>query len=414
MDLRARVQRALHALGVEPDSAIGIACSGGADSIALVHLLADRPDVAVLHVDHHLREGSHADAAFVRDVADRLGVRFTRRDVVITSTPDGVEAAARGARYGALEAMAVQLGLSHVLTAHTMDDQAETVLLRLMRGGSLDGIAPVRGRFVRPLLGVRCDELRAWLTARGETWREDPTNGDTAYDRNWVRHVLLPQMQERRPGVATVLARTAARIHEGEAVLDALATAALADARSDDVGLLVQSFAALPSAVAARVVRRACRELGGDASDREVDAAIASEHHVRCGGVDVWRLGADVAFVRSPMPVPDSVPLPPSGEVALRTWGVRIAVDEASQGLHVRSRRPGDRVQTTVGHRKVQDILVDEKVPRPLRPLVPILAAPEGAIAVIGGRAHRLHSEAFGMAVEPFDQTWSRELAWIR
>ena len=406
--MRGRVERTLLDLGVAADAPIGVACSGGSDSVALAHLLAGRPGVHLLHVDHHLRDGSDDDAMFVRELADRLAFGFALRDVTVAGRS---EAAARDARYAALENMADELGVRHVLLAHTMDDQAETVLLRLMRGGSTRGIAPVRGIFLRPLLGSRREELRAWLRERGHTWREDPTNADTRYDRNWVRHVLLPEMTQRRPAITAVLAREASHRHEDDAVLDALAATVVSSAESDDVGVFVRDFVLLPDAIARRVLRRVCRELGDEPTPRELDAALVTGGHVRCGGVDVWHVGEDVAFVRSPMPVPDPIALPASGELETSEWGLRLRVfDDARRTLEIRSRRPGDRVMTPVGHRKVQDVLVDARIPRPFRPLVPILADSSGAIALICGRAGRLHS----VAAEPFGQTWSRELAWIR
>lgn len=406
--LRERVERTLLDLRVERGAPIGIACSGGSDSVALVHLLAARPDVHVLHVDHHLRDESADDAAFVRELARGLALRFARRDVTVSGRS---EAAARDARYAALEDMAYELGLRHVLTAHTMDDQAETVLLRLMRGGSTRGIAPVRAIFVRPLLGTRREELRAWLRERDQAWREDPSNADTTHDRNWVRHVLLPEMTQRRPGLADVLAREATRRQEDDDALDALASAIISAADLDDVGMLVRGFATLPPAVARRVLRRACRELGREPTAQELDAALAAGGHVRCGGVDVWRLGDDLAFVRSPMPVPAAIAVPPGGELVTASWGIRVRIETpSSHTFQIRSRLPGDRVATPAGHRKVQDVLVDAKVPRPFRPLVPILADPSGPVAVICGRRQRLHS----VAAEPFKPTWSRELAWIR
>lgn len=413
-ELRERVLRSLRELGVADDDPIGVACSGGADSVALVHLLAGRPRVTVLHVDHNARDGSSDDAAFVRETARALGSSSAATGVLIDITPDGFEAAAREARYDALEAMAREHGLRFVLTAHTMDDQAETVLLRLMRGGSLGGIAPVRGVFVRPLLGVRRSELRDWLVARGIAWHEDPTNQDTAHDRNWVRHVLLPQLHDRRPGVAKVLARTAARTHDDDRLVDAFALDVLAAAESDDVGVLVRDAAELPPALITRVARHVCRDLGSDPTEHDIDAVRTITTHARCGGVDVWRLDDGLAFVRDPFPVPDAVTVPPSGELTDDAWGIRLRIARSDDHLYVRSRRPGDRVAVPAGHRKIQDVLVDAKVPRPLRPLVPILADDQGALAVIGGHTQRLHSGTIELSADPFHQTWSRELAWIR
>jgi tRNA(Ile)-lysidine synthase len=403
-DLQPKVRSRLVALGVETDAPIGVACSGGADSVALLHLVSARPDVVVLHVDHRWRDGSSHDADFVRGTAVRLERSFDLR--ALDRVPRD-EADARELRYAALEDMARARGLRHVLTAHTRDDQAETVLLRLMRGDTLDGIAPVRGVFVRPMLDTTGAELREWLAANAVAWREDPTNEDTRFERNWVRRVLLPQLQERRPGVTDVLARAASRARDDGRALDAIADGIVAGAASDDVGIFVPDTVTLPPAVLARVIRAACRRMQHDPSAREVDAIATLRRHARVGDVDVWRLDDGLAFTRAPVPVPDVVIVPPSGIVQSPGWGVSI---RSEPGLVIRSRRPGDRVRTTGGTRKVQDVLVDAKVPRPLRPLVPILADEEGAVAVVGGQVR----SAALMGAEPFRQTWSRQRAWIR
>ena len=401
-DLTVVVERSLVALGVDPDAPIGVACSGGADSIALVHLLAERPDVTVLHVDHGMRDDSSTDADFVCDVASALGCAF---DVRRLEHAPRDEATAREMRYATLAEMAGVHGLHHVLTAHTSDDQAETVLLRLVRGDTLDAIAPVRGIFVRPLLDVGREELRTWLRERALVWREDPTNADVRFERNWVRNVLLPQLEERRGGVAGVLARTADRAREDMLALDAIAADIVAQAPSDDVGTFVPDVHALPAAISSRVIRGACRRFGRDPSAREIDAIRTMTSHARSGDVDIWRLDGGLAFTAIPFRVPDAVVIPPSGVLESEAWGLSIRTEP---GLVVRSRRPGDRVRTRVGTRKVQDILVDAKVPRGLRPLVPIVADEDGALAVVIGRLQSAHV----MGAEPFRQTWSRQRAW--
>lgn len=405
-DLRSVVARSLSELGVEPDEPIGVACSGGADSIALLHLFADRPNVTAVHIDHHLRADSTVDAEFVGEVCDRLELPCVVRDVRPSSP---AEAAARDMRYQALSDVAREHGLRAVLTAHTRDDQAETVLLRLMRGDALDGIAPVRGIFVRPLLDVTRAELRDWLTAYAIAWREDPTNSDVRYERNWARHVLLPQLHERRAGVSSVLARTAARARDDALALDAIATNIVAECASDDVGVFIADTSGLPRAILTRVIRTASRRLGHDPSAHDVDAVAAMRRHVRTGSVDAWRLDEGIAFTRAPLATPSPLDVPSDGVLESAAWGVVVRVPP-NQRLRLRSRRPGDRVRTSAGTRKVQDVLVDAKVPRVLRPLVPILAdARDEPLAVVCGRVR----SPLVVGAEPFRQTWSRQRAWI-
>jgi tRNA(Ile)-lysidine synthase len=174
-----------------------VACSGGADSLGLLVVAAEAGLAPVaVHVDHGLRPDSAQDADAVRDAARRLGVRA--RSVAVQIEPGGnLEARARDARYLALEAVRVGEGASAVLVGHTADDQAETVLLNLMRGSAASGLAGMparRGHLARPLLGVRRDAVRALVATRGLEPVADPANDDPAFRRNWVRHEVLPAL----------------------------------------------------------------------------------------------------------------------------------------------------------------------------------------------------------------------------
>jgi tRNA(Ile)-lysidine synthase len=217
-----------------------VAVSGGADSLALLHALRvlSRPrrwDLAVLTVDHGLRPGSAADAAFVADHAKSLGLPAR---VLALAPADleahraaGPEGAARAARYAALWPAADDLGCRWLATGHTLDDQAETVLLQLLRGAGPDGLAGMAvrgGRLLRPLLGARRAETRACCAAIGLEWREDPTNAGDGPLRNRVRQRLLPLLEELRPGATRALARTAALAADERDWLDQLVAETLA------------------------------------------------------------------------------------------------------------------------------------------------------------------------------------------
>ena len=214
--------KALAAAGAPtPGDGVAVAVSGGADSLTLLHALRALAGprgwrLAVLTVDHGLRPGSAADAAFVADHAKALGLPAR----VLTLAPGdlephraaGPEAAARAARYGALWPAADELGCPWLATGHTLDDQAEPVLLQLLRGAGPDGLAGMAvrtGRLLRPLLGARRTETRAACAAMGLPWREDPTNADDTPLRNRVRTRLLPLLEDLRPGATRTLARTA-------------------------------------------------------------------------------------------------------------------------------------------------------------------------------------------------------------
>ena len=310
-----RAARALAGAGVPgAGDGVAVAVSGGADSMALLHALRVLAGprgwrLAVLTVDHGLRPGSAADAAFVVDHAKALGLPAR----VCTLAPDdlarhrraGPEAAARAARYGALWPAADELGCRWLATGHTLDDQAETVLLQLLRGAGPDGLAAMSvrtGRLLRPLLGARRAQTRACCAAVGLEWREDPTNAADEPLRNRVRHQLLPLLEELRPGATQTLARTAALAADERAWLDPLVAAALSATLTGAVDsptppnppwatlpdgapttrgeggarptrggggarLDPEALAALPVALARRVVRAAARQAGEPVPD---------------------------------------------------------------------------------------------------------------------------------------------------
>jgi tRNA(Ile)-lysidine synthase len=234
-EARACVRRCLGDL--EPGDLILAACSGGADSLALAAALAhEAPRLGLrgggVTVDHGLQEGSASQAARVVAALDALGLDPVRQArVTVDGLPGagGPEAAARRARYTALEQVAHQAGAAVVLLGHSRDDQAETVLLGLARGAggrALAGMPARRGRFRRPLLGVARATLREACAALGlEPW-DDPHNADPAYARARVRHQAMPALEEALgPGVAAALARSAAQLSQDCDALDALAAA---------------------------------------------------------------------------------------------------------------------------------------------------------------------------------------------
>ena len=244
-----RAARALAAAGA-PAAGDGLAAavSGGADSLALLHAMRTLAGprgwrLAVVTVDHGLRSGSAADAAFVVDHAKALGLDARLETLapaeLARHRSAGQEGAARAARYGALWRAAGELGCGWLATGHTLDDQAETVLLQLLRGAGPDGLAGMTvrsGRLLRPLLGVRRAETRGCCAAVGVDWREDPTNDEPGPLRNRVRQRLLPLLEELRPGAAVALARTAGLAADERDWLDPLVAATLAEARATTEG----------------------------------------------------------------------------------------------------------------------------------------------------------------------------------
>lgn len=294
--VRVAVRRCLADLPVE--APVAAAVSGGADSLALAAALAFlRPGSPALVVDHRLQPGSAEVAA--RAAAQCRSLGLAARVLTAAAGPHGggPEASARAARYGALDAEAGTTGLAAVLLGHTLDDQAETVLLGLARGSgtrALAGMAAVRGHYRRPLLGVdRATALAACAEAGLQPWH-DPHNDDRSYARVRVRTAVLPVLErELGPGVPAALVRSARQLREDADALDALAP------DTDDVEVL----AALPAALRARSLKRWAEAACGTAvTAAHVDALRALVEDWRGqgpvalpGGVRARRAGARLA-----------------------------------------------------------------------------------------------------------------------
>ena len=261
----AEVRRAVRA-ALTGERRVLVACSGGADSLALAAATAFEcrgRAAGLVTVDHGLQPGSDVQARAVADLAYELGfdpVEIVRVDV---GPQGGPEAAARTARYAALDRAAVTYD-ADVLLGHTLDDQAETVLLGLGRGSgprSIAGMRPIDGRYRRPLLGVRRDTTEMACAALGLTPWDDPHNADPAYQRVRLRREVLPLLEDvLQGGVAEALARTAALVRDDVDALDALAAAALAEPAVAE--LEVAALAELPAAVRTRVLRAHARANG--------------------------------------------------------------------------------------------------------------------------------------------------------
>ena len=250
-----------------PGERVLCAVSGGADSVCLLHLLHETPwlDVVCAHFNHRLRGGeSDRDEQFVRALCRRLGVRCVcgTGDVAgfAASHGLGTEAAARALRYDFLERTAAELGCDRIATAHNAEDNAETVLMNLLRGSGargLSGIPPVRGQIVRPLLPARRAEIEAYLAAHFLDHVEDSSNGSDDYTRNRIRHRILPLLQEENPDAVENICAAAALLRQDEEYLSARAEHFIEEAYRDGA-MSVSAFLALPRPVGARVLLRLC------------------------------------------------------------------------------------------------------------------------------------------------------------
>jgi tRNA(Ile)-lysidine synthase len=257
------------------------AVSGGADSVALLHLLARfaarRPlRIVVAHLDHALRRGSDRDRRFVERLAADLGFPClaVRREVApLRRRGESLEEGARRVRRAFLLEAAAETGAGRVATGHTLDDQAETVLMRLARGAGLTALSGMDPSgpdpFVRPLLGIERAELRAWLRRRGLPHREDPTNRSLVFERNRVRRLVLPALASAlNPRAARHLAEAAGRFREDARLLDDLAKRGLArlveDVPRGGLTIRARQLARAPGPLAARIARLALERAGAD------------------------------------------------------------------------------------------------------------------------------------------------------
>jgi len=410
-----------------------VAVSGGADSVALLHALhrlaAERGwRLVVGHVHHGLRPEADADARFV----ERLGRELdwpvaVERVTVATGTGESPEAAARRARYAALDRMASAVAADRIALGHTRDDQIETVLMRLLQGAGPRGIAgipPQRGRLVRPLLTTDRVTILRYLSTQRLTWVEDASNRDQKFLRNRIRHDLLPLLTAQvGMGLATALGRTAAAARETVTALDTLVAPRLAG-RLWPVGagavLDLLALHGLPVGAVKALLRLAVRAVVADGPLRSglrrphleslcrlttarpgarvrLPTGLIAER-VRAGVWIGWRpapwpaRGLDVPGGLRVEPVriemSADVVAPRAGGPADPAWEVWLDADAVSTGLVLRPAQPGERIRpfgaaTPV---RVNRLLAADGVPRVVRGEWPVLASEAGILWVVGVR----------------------------
>jgi tRNA(Ile)-lysidine synthase len=416
-----------------------VALSGGPDSVALLHVLrtlerrGELTVAAAAHFNHQLR-GAEADEdeAFCRGVAAAEGVPFLagRADVAALARESGrsLEDAARQARYAWLEAAAGEAGADAIAVGHSQDDQAETFLLRLIRGAGpagLAGIRPRSGLVIRPLLDIPRAELRAYAAGHALPFREDSSNADVRIPRNRIRLELLPQLSLFSPAIAATLAREAALAREDDEFLDRLAiesSASLVLQERAGETLAAAGHTTLPPALASRVARKA---LATAAPDRcigfqhiddllELARTGAEGAALTLPGVTAVRRGGRIVFgsvAEAPFSNSFRFPLSIPGEVAVPGWALSAAwLDGAAEletppargdeavvaaaplrgSLAVRTRRQGDTFRPLgMGGRgrKLQDFLVDRKVSRTDRDSLPLVVDQDDRIVWVVGQS---------------------------
>ncbi len=402
------------------DQRVGVAVSGGADSVCLLHVLRELAPrwnlrLTVLHVDHQLRgQESRGDAEFVRELAAGLGLPFELNEADVAAecreSGDNPEQAARIARLSFFEELVKARTVDCVATGHTRPDQAETVLFRFLRGSGsagLAGIRPVSGGLVRPLLAVDRAEVEQYLTDLGITWRTDSTNASLVFARNRVRHELLPKLtREWNPALTDTLAHMADWAQAEEKYWDGELSRLSASYLEFDppaVLMRVGPLETFPLAVARRLVRRAVelargdlRGIGFEHLEGILELAGSSEGHGRMQipGLDIFRSfewlriappgldNLENRNYRMALAVPGTVLLPGQKlvlhtelfenanvtEVGRQVYNgdvVGLDWNRLSGALEVRNWRPGDRYQPVgnSGAEKIKVLFHQARVP---------------------------------------------------
>jgi len=435
---------------IKPGDRICVAISGGADSVALLcvlHAANSTPreslgvGLSAVHINHNLRgEESNADQQFVEDLCIALDIPLHLHHADIPAriaetradgNPETIEEAARNARYDFFTTLLASGHADSILTAHTLDDQAETVLAKFLRGAwteGLSGIHPVidypEGRILRPLLATTRAEVEAYLRALPQPWREDSTNRQTTFTRNRIRHELLPLLEIWNPRLREHLSQMAELARGEEAwwttEVQKAATATILPGRpvrgggraaADGIALDIAALAALKPALQRRLLRYAAQQLGFAPDFHATEAlrslalaARAGQKAELPGGLRGERThrelrlsvqpsgqpAATAAQAPSPAEFTFSVP----GEVSAASFGLRLSVQCPSQSAAsatLRPWKPGDRVHLrhSSGPRKVKEVLERLKISGSARATWPVVE--------LGGRIVWMQ----GVAVEP-------------
>jgi len=404
---------------------IVVAVSGGIDSMVLLDLLASlrgrrKLELVIAHVDHQKRKSSAADAAFVADRAAAYGIPFEMTGL----DPDGegnFHERARNARYAFFRDVARRYGANKIALAHQADDQAETILMRLVRGAAFAGYAGIPERsakdgieLVRPLLFVSRRQIAAYQAERGLPFRDDETNDQDHYTRNRFRHRLMPEIAAENPRYLSKFAQFAAYAGEANDVVSRLAE----DFMRQSVGILpgrivfsANAFSPLEPAVKKETVKRCYDRLTGDAGELSYGQILASLRIIAFSkphgsydlpsGHRVEKNYDEIAFFRRmPSATPYAVAIPAFGEYPLPD-GSMIAVrrkpDEFDVNhielcynsldfifpMTVRTREKGDRIIFAYGTKKLSDLFIDRKIPMEERNRMPLVIGKTGEVVWI-------------------------------
>ncbi len=385
---------------VGPGDRVIVACSGGADSVALLfglYLVKEKLgiELSAAHFNHRLRgEESDRDEAFVRSFCHQFDIPLFVGHGNVVAGKKGLEAAAREARYAYFATLD---GI--IATAHTADDNAETVLLHLVRGTGLKGlggITPKTDRLIRPMLTVTRQEVLAFLEEYHLSFVEDGSNETDAFLRNRLRHHVMPLLRQENPRLAENLSQMAMSLRADEETLAALAGEELPD---------VMALRQMSGPLRARALERFLKESGVKEPERRhiamAESLVFSDNPSAKaefpGGVTLTRSYDRLILARAQQELtPRQVNCP--GITELPELGLRLVCEKADRvadspdaftlktvgGVTVRARRSGDDICLRGGTKSLKKLFIDKKIPAPMRPLIPVLADEQGVLAVYG------------------------------
>lgn len=384
---------------ISPGDQIVCAVSGGADSMAMLfamYLLKEKMGIrlAAAHFNHNLRGSeSDADEVFVRDFCARYDIELFVGSAEVTAGEKGLEAAAREARYAFFATLP-----GKIATAHTADDNAETVLLHLVRGTGLKGlggIAPIRGKIIRPMLSVTRQEVLAFLEEYHIPHREDSSNQTDQFLRNRLRHHVMPLLKEENPSIAENLSATALRLRQDEH--------ALQENAAYTEPLEVRWLRNQSPAIRSRVLERFLKEHGVKEPEAahiaQAEALVFSENPsafarfsgdvLVCRRYDILTVAEETA-VLAPMELNCPCRLHWGAYIvecspAEQVINTKEVFTVCPQGkVTLRSRMAGDAIHLSGGTKTVKKLFVDRKIPAAQRPGIPVIADEQGILAVYG------------------------------
>lgn len=405
---------------IVPGDRVVCAVSGGADSVAMLfafYLLKDKLKITLeaAHFNHHLRgEESRRDEAFVRDFCARFDIPLHLGGGQVQPGKKGLEAAARDARYAYLQSLD-----GKIATAHTADDNAETVLLHLIRGTGLKGlggISPKRGKLIRPMLSVTRQDVERYLTEWNLPHVEDSSNASDAFLRNRIRHNVMPLLRQENPKIGENLSRMALRLRLDEAYL--------AGQSSLEVLPDVTALRAMPEALRSRALEAFLKKSGipepEDVHLSQANALVFSDspsaRAVFPGGVVIGRrydrltmISQEAELEEVILPCPGSVTLP-GFRVTCRLAGeIRNTSDTftviPNGKLRLRCRQSGDTIRLGGGTKRLKKLFIDRKIPASERNRIPVVCDEQGVLGVysIGVNLDRAAKELPAVTIQ-FDK----------